>query len=70
MVSNLGLALEDALRDAKTEGERDGMLKGERDGMLKVARNMLLDDVAADKISKFTGLPLSEIEELQKQVQH
>jgi predicted transposase/invertase (TIGR01784 family) len=70
MVSNLGLALEDALRDAKTEGERDGMLKGERQGMLKVARNMILRNMDVNAISDVTGLSLSEIEELKKQVQH
>jgi hypothetical protein len=58
MISNLGLAVEEALINAETKGK------------LEVARNMLLDNVQANTISNFTGLPLSEIEDLMKQVKH
>ncbi|MGD0622165.1 MAG: hypothetical protein ABSA82_06855 [Thermacetogeniaceae bacterium] len=62
MISNLGLAVEEALINAET--------KGKLEGKLEVARNMLLDNVQANTISNFTGLPLSEIEDLMKQVKH
>jgi len=62
LVSNLGLAVEDALRDAKTEA------KTERSQ--EIARNMLLDNEPAEKICKFTGLPLERIEELKKELRH
>jgi hypothetical protein len=58
MISNLGLSVEEALINAETKGK------------LEVARNMLLDNVQANTISNFTGLPLSEIEDLMKQVKH
>lgn len=62
LVSNLGLAVEDALRDAET----DGILKGK----LETARNMLLRNMDVGTVSDVTGLPLEKIEELKKQVQH
>lgn len=70
MVSNLGLAVQDALRDAETKGKAEGKAEGEKGGMLKVARNMLLRSMDTSTISDVTGLPLAEIEELKKQIQH
>lgn len=62
VVTNLGIALDEMKEDAKTEGKREGKRE--------IARNMLLDDVSIDKVSKFTGLPLEEIEEMKKKIQH
>ncbi len=58
MISNLGLAVEEALRDAKTEGK------------LEIARKMLLRNIDVNTISDFTGPSIDEIENLEKQVRH
>jgi len=78
VVTNLGIALDEMKKDAKVqgmkegkkEGIKEGMKEGKREGKKEVARNMLLDDVPVDKISKFTGLSPSEIDELKKQLRH
>jgi len=64
VVTNLGIALDEMKKDAKVQG----MKEGKREGKKEVARNMLLDDVPVDKVSKFTGLSPSEIDELKKQL--
>jgi predicted transposase YdaD len=58
LVSNLGLAVEDALRDAKTERSQE------------IARNMLLRNMDISTISEVTGLPLEMIEKLKKELRH
>ena len=50
----------------KDEGWRDGKLEGKRENQIEIAKAMLVDKVSTDMISKYTGLYVEEIEELQK----
>jgi len=58
MVYSLQIALDEMKENVRTEERRE------------VARKMLLDNVDSNVISKFTGLSLSEIEHLKREIQH
>ena len=58
---------DEGIREGMREGMLKGMHKGKFEGKLEVARNMLAHSIPIKKIAAITGLPLSKIEELQKQ---
>ena len=43
---------------------REGWEEGERSGRQETARNMLADGLPREKIARYTGLSLAEVEEL------
>lgn len=47
------------------EGIREGIREGAKDNALKTAREMLKDGLEIDLILRYTGLPLSEVKEIQ-----
>ena len=48
------------------EGERKGLEKGRAEGILAVARKMKAKGMSDEEISEMTGLPLSDIQNLDK----
>jgi len=61
-----GLAEGEAKGIAKgiVKGRAEGIAKGRAEGLALVAKEMKLDGMPAEKISKFTGLSIEEIEKL------
>ncbi len=60
-------ARQKAIRDynqSVLEAEQRGREDGERQKAIQIAKNMLGDNLPAETISKFTGLPLQDIEAL------
>ncbi|MBQ3801710.1 MAG: hypothetical protein II837_15630, partial [Treponema sp.] len=55
-----------AKRAAREEGWKDGRDEGERKRALFAARNMLTDGLSHEKIARYTGLPLEDVEDLAK----
>lgn len=53
------------------EGKKEGLLEGKKQGLLEgtftVARNAIALNLPAEKISKITGLPIEQIQELIEQ---
>ncbi|MDX5462032.1 MAG: hypothetical protein O7157_00410 [Wolbachia endosymbiont of Tetragnatha montana] len=47
-------------------GHKKGREEGEKQAKIAVAKEMLADKMDINIIAKFTGLPVSEIEKLQK----
>jgi hypothetical protein len=60
--------LDDALQVAREEGKIEGEARGEARGKIEDAKNMLLDGQPAQKISKWTGLPLERVIAIQKEL--
>jgi predicted transposase/invertase (TIGR01784 family) len=50
--------------EAEKRGEQKGLEKGLQQGKLEIINKMLLGGLSPEQISAFTGLPLSEIENL------
>ena len=59
----LSLEEDNALMD-KIEGIEIGKEKGKEEANLSIAKKMLEENEPIEKISKFTGLPIKEIEKL------
>ena len=55
---------EDGLAEGRAEGRAEGLEKGLVEGQRKVARKMKAEGLAPEIISKFTGLSVTEIEDL------
>jgi len=49
------------------QGIEQGVLQGIEQSRLQIARTALAEGLSADVVSRITGLPLSAVEELQKQ---
>ncbi len=47
---------------------RDGIIQGKQEQAIETAKKMLSDELSPDKVSHYSGLPLEEILELQKQI--
>lgn len=52
------------LEGAKEDGMKQGMEKGKHDQKIEIAKNMILDKEPIDKIKRYTGLTVEEIEKL------
>ena len=52
------------VRSRYFEGTNNGIIVGEKNKQLEVAKLMLNNNESLDKISKYTGLTISELEEL------
>jgi len=51
--------------EGHSSGYSDGKNEGKLEGKLEIAKNMLLNNVSKDLISKYTGLSVSEIEQIE-----
>ena len=49
-------------REATERGMQQGMQQGRKESAEKIARNLLEDGISYEKISAYTGLSVSEIE--------
>ncbi len=47
---------------------RDGIIQGKQEQAIETAKKMLSDELSPDKVSHYSGLPLEEVLELQKQI--
>ena len=47
-----------------SSGISDGINKGSKEKSIEIAKNMLEEDVPLDKIAKYTGLSIEEIEKI------
>ena len=63
--------LEEGKKEGLLEGKKQGLLEGKKQGLLEgtftVARNAIALNLPAEKISKITGLPIEQIQELIEQ---
>ncbi|BAP00365.1 Rpn family recombination-promoting nuclease/putative transposase [Wolbachia endosymbiont of Cimex lectularius] len=60
---------EEGRKEGRKEGREEGRKEGREEGKIEVAKAMLANNVDVDTIVKFTGLSLSEIKELQNEVE-
>ncbi|MGL9688553.1 MAG: Rpn family recombination-promoting nuclease/putative transposase [Wolbachia sp.] len=65
----LAQKLDDATEKGIKIGKEEGRKEGREEGKIEVAKAMLANNVDIDTIVKFTGLSLSEIKELQNEVE-
>jgi predicted transposase/invertase (TIGR01784 family) len=63
-LENMKLCDETAYQKGISDGERKGILEGERAGKLATARAMLAEGLSIALITKITGFPATEIEQL------
>ncbi|MDI9335514.1 MAG: hypothetical protein QM520_00565 [Gammaproteobacteria bacterium] len=54
----------DVINTAKAEGEALGIQKGKIEGKIEIARNMIEDGELNEKIVKYTGVTVKDIEKL------
>ena len=55
---------ESLLRHAKMDGVKEGKIEGENEKAIIIAKNMLKDNEPLEKIAKYTGLSLEDINKL------
>ena len=53
------------IKKGKEEGIKEGIEKGSKNEKINIAKNMLKDNVDINIISKYSGLSIEEIENLQ-----
>ena len=53
-----------AVNTARKEGHEEGLEKGHEEEKIEIARKMKSDGLPDDTISKYTGLPIEEIERI------
>ena len=62
-------AIAEGLAEAREEGRTDGLQEGARKTAMNVAMSMLADgSIPIDKVARFSGLPLSEVEGLRSSI--
>ena len=54
--------------NGKEAGLAEGVAKGEQQKAIESAKTMLADELSPDKVSLYSGLPLEQVLELQKQI--
>ena len=59
--------LEEGKKEGLLEGKKQGLLEGIKEGTFTIARNAIALNLPAEKISKITGLPIEQIQELIEQ---
>ena len=50
------------------DGVEDGILKGKQEKALEDAENFLKEGIKVETVARCTGLPLEQIQELQKKI--
>jgi predicted transposase/invertase (TIGR01784 family) len=50
----------------EARGESRGIAKGKAETANQIAQNMLLSNISIELVAKFTGLPLKQVQRLQK----
>ena len=53
---------------AREEGLKEGHEEGSKEKSIEIAKNMLEENVSLDKIVKYTGLSIEEIEKLKNEL--
>jgi predicted transposase/invertase (TIGR01784 family) len=58
--------IKDIQKEAKSEGRLEGRLEGKLEAKRDMVIQLLKDNLPIEKVSKYSGLPLTEIEKIQK----
>ena len=56
------------IHNAEKKGREEGLQQGEQHKAVEIAKTMLTDKLSTDKVSLYSGLPLEQVLELQKQI--
>jgi predicted transposase/invertase (TIGR01784 family) len=66
--NQIACARQEAIEEGRAEGHAEGRAEGRAEGLsearAEVAREMLSDGVPVEKISKYTGLSIEDVEAL------
>ena len=54
----------DIRREAIEEGRQEGIIECRLEGIIETAKKMLCDKLSVESVSKYTGLPLEQVEKL------
>jgi hypothetical protein len=65
-LSDLATDLDAAEKKGRQEGRQKGRQEGRQEGKVEAALSMLADGLPAVKVSKYTGLTIDEVNQLQK----
>lgn len=58
------LSFNEGMEEGRTEGKQEGIQEGKEERSVEIARRMLSDGISSENISKYTGLSVTEINNL------
>ena len=64
-----GISMCEEMEKIYSEGRTEGRLEGRESGLRETAVNMLADGLPVEKVSAYSGLPVREVEAIQKQIE-